>query len=342
MLRHTKPLWILTLTALLLSCENSEPAPSSIPTSEVIAFRATANETDNNRAATLVGNKEDMREKPFCIFGDLTDDNHTETVFNKVNITYDKNESCWTYSPIEYWAPSGQYEFRAFWPASNPIANTSTTSTLALEYNMMTQNDDLMVAYKSCPTKSPSVSLNFRHALSAVAVKFQTNDNTREYYIKNIYFTGLYYSGTLLYDSADEKPDLSNAWRLAERSDVDINGNASIRIREWSKDEGEKIPQSAADYPEEFNLFIPQSLQVSSGHSKPSISITVDIKIDGETTEMTFSLTLPDTDASGTPFAWQAGKKYVYIIKDPLADYSITVNTTEWDEINASVGDIEF
>lgn len=327
---------------MALSCGKLEETPTSAPASAVITFGAEIGR-DNSRAVSLVGSETEMRTKPFCVFGDWKRDaGYSETVFKQVNVTYNEAFSGWNYSPTKHWEDSGDYEFRAYWPASTPIANTSNTSALALEYNMLTQDEDLMVAYKSCQTKESTVDLSFRHALSAVAVKFETTDDTREYWIKRVYFTGLYYTGTLLYSATDNTLDLTNAWLHAKRSDVDVNGITTMHLREWSSDTGQKIPRQSNDYQADFNLFIPQSLQVDEGVAKPSISITVDVKLEDITTEITFSVELPSTDDEGNPWVWQAGKKYVYVIGGPPADYSISVSITDWDKVNASVGDIEF
>jgi hypothetical protein len=37
---------------------------------------------------------------------------------------------------------------------------------------------------------------------------------------------------------------------------------------------------------------------------------------------------------------WQAGKKYIYVITVQPDKFDIEVRTTDWDEVDASVGDI--
>lgn len=329
----------------MLSCQNSgEDSPSS-PESDVINFGMAIGD-GYSRAASLVEKVTDMQSQPFGIFGDWTDAAQTANVFKDVEVAYDRNPPVgWKYSPVQYWMPTGDYEFRAYWPASNPIAATSNTHTLALEYNMMAQNEDLMVAYKSCPTRSASVDLRFRHALAAVAVKFETKDDetaTYKYKVKNVYFAGLYYSGTLLYDATTEKADLTNSWQYAQRGTVDADGGSeTLRLREWNDEEGRVVPPSAADYPEEFNFFIPQSLKVGDGVAKPIICITASIESEGETMDMTFKVTIPDTDKDGKERVWQAGKKYVYIVSGHPSDYRVEVKVSDWDVVNASVEDIQ-
>lgn len=329
----------------MLSCRNSGEDSPSAPESDVINF-GMAIGGDYSRAASLVENVNDMQSQPFSVFGDWTDGVQSANIFKDVEVAYDSNTPAgWKYSPIQYWMPIGDYEFRAYWPASNPIAATSNTKTLALEYNMIAQNEDLMVAYKNCPTRSASVNLLFHHALAAVAVKFETKDDdtTYNYKVKNVYFAGLYYSGTLLYDATFENVDLTNSWQYAQRGVVDADdGSNSLHLREWNDDEGRLVPPSAADYPEEFNFFIPQSIKVDDGVAKPIICITASVESDGEDIDMTFNVTLPDTDKDGNVRVWQAGKKYVYIVSGHPSDYSVEVKVTDWDVVNASVEDIQF
>lgn len=341
-IRFTSLLCLLASVSLMLSCGESDDAPAS-GASSVITFGATA---VGSRASTLVGNESAMRSNPFGLFGEWSDDNQPiETVFDDVKVAYDDNApSGWKYSPTKYWAATGSYKFRAYWPATIPAELTSNARSLALKYNMTTHDDDLMVAYKECSTKSPSVNLNFRHALAAVAVKFETNVTDCEYRVKNVHFTGLYYTGTLAFneeydETKGETPNLTTAWIYADRSGV---GN-DVRLREWKDDVGREIPQSAADYPEEFNLFIPQSLKVGAEvASVPAITLTFEIIDSGSRYEGTATVPLPATDKNGNEMVWQAGKKYVYVISNNISDFNITVNTSEWDDVNASVGDIEF
>lgn len=330
----------------MLSCQNGEDDSPSAPECEVINFGMSIG-GEYSRAASLVEKVSDMQSQPFSVFGDWTNGVRTTNIFKNIKVTYDSNPPAgWKYSPVQYWMPSGEYEFRAYWPSSNPIAATSNTKTLALEYNMIAQNEDLMVSYTSCPTRSASVDLRFHHALAAVAVKFETKDEetaTYKYKVKNIYFAGLYYSGTLLYNATLENVDLTNSWQYAQRGTVDTDGGSkSLRLREWNDDEGRVVPSSATDYPEEFNFFIPQSLKVDTGVAKPIICITASIESDDETMDMTFDITLPDTDKDGNERVWQAGKKYVYIVSGHPSDYSVEVKVSNWDVINASVEDIQF
>lgn len=202
---------------------------------------------------------------------------------------------------------------------------------------MQKHNEDLMVAYRGCPTKSGEVNLAFRHTLAAVAVKFVTESTTHIYVVKNFFFSNLYYTGTLPYNNKTETPDLTTVWQFAERS------QESVRLREWTSDEGRIVPNQAEDWPEEYDLFLPQSMVVAEGTPKPNLTFEVEIK-QGDTIIDTavFTVSLPDKDTNGNIWKWEAGKKYIYQVTVKPEAFEITVNTTEWDEVNVSVGDIYF
>ena len=211
---------------------------------------------------------------------------------------------------------------------------------------MLIHNNDMMVAYVNCPTKNNGqpVGLNFHHTLSAVAVKFQAPDAECEYRLKNLFFTSLNYIGALPYDSTDESPDVTDMWIYNEGSRSYVNPDdimASERLREWSSADGRMIPASADDYPEEFDFFMPQPLAVEEGVALPSITFTIDVKW-ATTDTITMTVALPATNSVGEPMVWRAGKKYIYLITVQPDKFEIEVRTTEWDDVDASVGDLVF
>ena len=116
---------------------------------------------------------------------------------------------------------------------------------------------------------------------------------------------------------------------------------ASERLRELSVPEGRLIPTSAADYPEEFDFFPPQPLAVTPGTPLPSITFTVEVKWT-TTDTITMTVALPTTNSAGEPMVWQAGKKYIYVVTVQPDTFDIEVRTTEWDEVDATVGDLTF
>ena len=340
--------YIFCLAVLLAACVKVDYAPESQSDDGVICFGTLSGE--DSRAASLIDSSDDelFRSESFSVYGDwISTDGTRREVFHDVKVSYTtdaKAPTGWIYDPIQYWQVSGSYEFRAYWPSSATVVGTATARTLALEYNMLQRNDDMMVAYAQCPTKNNGnpVGLNFHHTLSAVAVKFQAPNAECEYRVKNLFFTSLNYIGALPYELTTSEPDVTDEWVYADGSRSYVNSvdiMASERLREWSSGEGVLVPTSADDYPEEFNMFLPQALTVDAGVAPPSITFTIDVKWATVDT-ITMTVALPTTNSSGEEMVWRAGKKYVYVVTVQPDKFDIEVRTTEWDEVNASVGDI--
>lgn len=304
------------------------------------------------RASTLIGgaNEEAFRNEPFAVYGDWILDGSRTEVFRDTRVSYStdpKFPTGWGYDPVKTWQVSGEYDFRAYWPASANVMGTASAQNLALEYNMLLENHDMMVAWLHCPTRNGGnpVDLNFHHTLAAVAVKFQSPDTEYEYRLKNLFFTSLNYIGALPYNLTDDTQDVTSSWVYAEgsRGYVDTeNIMASERLREWSSSQGRVIPVSAQDYPLEFDLMLPQSLKVPQGVASPSITFTVQMKNSSQQEDITMTVSLPSTNSAGNEMIWRAGKKYIYEITVLPDKFDVVVKTAEWDEVLGSVGDIIF
>lgn len=351
--------YILLLSlALLAACSTSEGETSAspdAPQTNAITFGSVYTlDSDRKLAgrADLVesGDSELFRSQPFSVYGEwirtATDGSRVE-VFRDQYVTYQQHSvspSGWIYDPLQTWHADGEYDFRAYWPATVKTMGTATARNLALEYSILLNDDDLMVAYTHCPTGNYGrpVELRFRHTLAAVAVKFRTRNSGLTCRVKNFFFAGLHYIGALGYYDTDQTIDLTERWLFAEGSRGMVNPQnmlLSQRQREWSDSAGRVLTTSADDYPEEFALFPPQPITVEGATPMPSITFTVDI--DWNTTDtVTSTVTLPTTDSSGKPMVWRAGKKYIYIITVEADRFDIEVKTCEWDRVNGVTGDI--
>ncbi|MBR5849858.1 MAG: fimbrillin family protein [Alistipes sp.] len=342
----------MLLLAGLVSCSQPKeqgPALPDEPQSTEITFGELS--TSDGRAALVESAGGALfRSQPFSVYGEWIDTSkggaRTE-VFHDQHVTYTQygaSPSGWNYAPTQSWRSGGEYDFRAYWPATVTTMGTTTARNLALEYSILSNDEDLMVAYTHCPSgnNGQPVALRFRHTLAAVAVKFRTESAEQSYRIKNFFFTGLHYIGALGYYDTDASIDLTDRWLFADGSRGTVNTQnmlLSQRQREWSDATGRALSTSADDYPEEFALFPPQSLTVTGTTPKPSLTFTVEI--DGETTDtVTTTVTLPTTDLSGKEMVWRAGKKYIYIVTVVANHFEIEVKTCDWDEVNGVTGDI--
>ena len=342
----------MLLLAGLVSCSQPKeqgPALPDEPQSTEITFGELS--TSDGRAALVESAGGALfRSQPFSVYGEWIDTSkggaRTE-VFHDQHVTYTQygaSPSGWNYAPTQSWRSGGEYDFRAYWPATVKTMGTTTARNLALEYSILSNDEDLMVAYTHCPSgnNGQPVALRFRHTLAAVAVKFRTQQAGMTCRVKNFFFTSLNYLGALGYYDTDPTIDLSTRWIFADGARATVNSEnilLSQRLREWSSNAGVALTTSADDFPEEFALFPPQALKVEGDTPKPSITFTVDIVWD-DTDTITTTVALPTLDSKGEEMVWRAGKKYVYVITVEADRFEITVETSDWDDVKAVTGDI--
>ena len=301
-----------------------------------------------------------FRDKAFRVFASLSTTAEPEPVdvFNDVEVAYDGGGiTGWNYGGgYRYWAPSGTYSFRAFWPSTTLVEGTATTTSLVLQYSTATDNDDMMVAYYTCQSGNPDtngdtqpVSMKFYHALSAVAVRFFTNENSGcEYKVTNAYYTSIYRLGSLSFTQV-YNPETPPAWKRGDGTSywrAILRGNndeySVDRIREhsgtWS------VPHTTDSANPQYvtlpwQLMIPQSLVVESDQAKPGICFTVEVLWSGgEKIVKDIWLELP----VATVDEWEPSKKYMYEVMLQSTSFDITVQTTDWEDIDAVCPDISF
>lgn len=362
MLKRNYIAMLLLLMAGLVGCSKGEDSAAPVPDPEgeelSISFGAKSADEKSAASAASAGradlvegsNSALFRSKPFSVYADwiMPDANQTRVeVFRDQQVTYEASSNTpagWTYDPLKAWEYAGNYDFRAYWPATVKTMGTASARNLAIEYSTLTNDEDLMVAYTHCATRNEGrpVELRFRHTLAAVAVKFRTQQAGMTCRVKNFFFTSLNYLGALGYYDTDPAIDLTTRWFFADGARAAVNGEnilLSQRLREWSSSAGVALTTSADDFPEEFALFPPQALKVEGDTPKPSITFTVDIVWD-DTDTITTTVALPTLDSKGEEMVWRAGKKYVYVITVEADRFEITVETSDWDDVKAVTGDI--
>lgn len=228
---------------------------------------------------------------------------------------------------------------------------------------MATDNDDMMVAYYTCPAGnfdssgiSRPVPLRFFHTLSAVAVRFRTGVGADcSYKVKRVYYRWLYCNGSLSFTQ-----------------DYDINNNETP---EWTKSDGTKywtpsnrglfndidktyirshadnweVPHTTDEAQPQYiqlpwQLMIPQSLLLSTdevglGYESPAITIEMEVTWPGGAViNKTTTLALPTT----TIDEWEPGKKYLYEVSLHPNSFELTVKTTPWERVDAVTPNIIF
>lgn len=362
MLKKSYIAMLLLLMAGLVGCSKGEDPVPPVPEGEELSISFGAKSADEKSAASAASasagradlvegsNSALFRSQPFSVYADwiMPDANQTRVeVFRDQQVTYEASSNTpagWTYDPLKAWEYAGNYDFRAYWPATVKTMGTASARNLAIEYSTLTNDEDLMVAYTHCATRNEGrpVELRFRHTLAAVAVKFRTQQAGMTCRVKEFFFTGLNYIGALSYYDTDPSADLTSRWIFSEGARATVHETdilLSQRLREWSDPAGRQLTTSADDYPEEYALFPPQALKVEGNTPKPSITFTVDILWNDSDT-VTTTVALPDTNAEGEEMIWRAGKKYIYLITVEADRFEIEVKTSDWDEVKSVTGDI--
>ncbi|GHT06738.1 hypothetical protein AGMMS49525_15330 [Bacteroidia bacterium] len=136
-------------------------------------------------------------------------------VLNGVTVTRSEDGASWDYFPKANWPARDSVDFFAYSPASSvnvtaglkqnvttvptpPVAAPEIEYTVP-EWNGVDPQEDFMVT-KSVDltyTSSPSVQLNFKHALSRIVFKAQNQNKNKTYVIKELALSKLKSKGTL-------------------------------------------------------------------------------------------------------------------------------------------------
>ncbi len=213
----------------LASCSNDEVL-SSVEKSGTIGFNAMTNKPGRT------GEVNTNNLERFRVFGWSTDNDASTnfaTLFNDVTVTGSGQN--WTYSPLQYWAPSKDYYFVALssnnstpvWeyvaPASFPegtkVNNFKGLGTVTTGIGNVNADRDLVYAVATRATDAnitdaTKVPFTFNHMLSRIGVTFKNAFNSSLYsiVISNVKISGL--SAEASVELGVDPKEL--AWKVAE------------------------------------------------------------------------------------------------------------------------------
>ena len=192
----------------LASCSNDEVL-SSVEKSGTIGFNAMTNKPGRT------GEVNTNNLERFRVFGWSTDNNASTnfaTLFNDVTVTGSGQN--WTYSPLQYWAPSKDYYFVALssnnstpvWeyvapaslPESTTVNNFKGLGTVTTGIGDVNADRDLVYAVATRATDADitdatKVPFTFNHMLSRIGVTFKNAFKSSLYsiVISNVAISGL-------------------------------------------------------------------------------------------------------------------------------------------------------
>ncbi|HBH21572.1 MAG TPA: hypothetical protein DDX33_06400 [Rikenellaceae bacterium] len=337
-MRHS---WLTTLmiaAVLFDSCTKHEDNSQG----QAIGFSASTVAQAESVKATSIGTPTTdatLKSQSFGIYGlySTADGGTGANVFDysapvEVKYTTDKitNNTCWTYTfdgalytEKKYWKRNMYYRFRAYHPYSaNVLQAASTADGLDIEYRVMTDQYDLLVASaKSYPANEgyERVTMTFNHALCALKFKIAFKETvTPPTYTDNIvhfYITGLDAYGHLDYEGFGDDEVLTWEGKF----------NSRDRVYEWtgSKQFGVKTGNYEPIYlmdEQECFFAIPQKC---SDPSKGPTSIHLFTQKSGGTDGIDHTVNLE-------PLEWKAGMIYTYTLLVNKSDIEVSVSIEPW------------
>lgn len=168
--------------------------------SELLDRQTKSGVLEDNSSLKTAGNQ-------IALFGSYVKGGVTNQVFDSDPelLTYG---SGWHYAPLQRWQKTADYLFRACFPYTSDIQSSSSAKLMVVNYKSVSEQYDLLVATE---TRNPAtdiegtnpVTLNFKHALSAVRFTIQYRSDvtptTTKDCITELYVTKIYPIGALAY-----------------------------------------------------------------------------------------------------------------------------------------------
>lgn len=237
--------------------------------------------------------------------------------------------SYWETSSPEYWPLDGSLTFYAYSPGTSTGATTSAATGVAFSNYTVDHETDLCIASyteTNCAQHvSPSVPLQFTHALSQIVVKIrQTQNYNAEINNKSniVAITVNELSLKDMYVNAAFAQLPTPTWSITQESET---GDYEFSLG----NSGYALTAGAAAQQVGRLLTIPQSLEGIYLHTVYTVRQTVTDNTTDETE--VFSVTTPvDIPLSQYLSSWACGKKYIYTISFGLEPIEIQASTEDW------------
>lgn len=244
-----------------------------------------------------------LQDEGFKVYAYFTGNTDNSATFDK-EVTYDSAQDIWGYTGLEYWIPSTEYWFKAFYPKSGyfSVDNTSNAQNYTISGYNITDQVDLMVATATAtvednataPTTGSVVKLSFEHLLACVEIKMTSK------------ISGVTINNITLNDIATNGTCANGTWTSSNQVNLTIDSGVTL---EQNAD--------AVDVTNGGILVIP----VMTG----SETLTI------EASNKTYSnISFPENTS------WQAGNKYTYTAE--IKQNNIVFNeptVDKWDSESA-------
>lgn len=292
-----------------------------------IAFTASVPYAQNERSVITTQNINE-----FTVYGYVGD----ELYMNAMQVTKQGNN--WVYSPTYYWPVDQTVDFYSYSPASAAGMGTLLTANNDFRIDNYTNdgNTDFIYAVnknekasETTGTTSRQVQVNFRHAMSKIAVMFSKRSNTGnfKFFVRNVSVVNAYNQGNFIFPNSTTSSDELNSdnvgsWEgqtaltseLLNNTIIGPVNDASGAVAANSTGYMFVIPQSIrpyeSDVPNSAGMYFDVECQFQSADSDhviwPNAAIT-------EQTEDQYAhIRIPIRNKNGAE--WELGHSYVYTI----------------------------
>lgn len=287
------------------------------------------NETDKQKinfsaeetsSRAVIGNEGFPVGSVFSVFGYMTKETQTASVFeDKADVTLG-SDGKWTYDGVRYWIPGWTYDFYAVHPvfsADGPVASVASDGTISVTNfdcsKTGAEAKDLMTAQKTGITYTGEpVDLKFGHELAKL--NFVVKSENAVATITEFKVYGVDYIGTL------SKKSTTATWTdktTCQDTDTPFSINQEFVFNTtegWEKNVFGDI------------LLIPDN-------DLTDAFLKIQYKYSDETTERTSVVGLK----TALTDKWEAGKNYKYSLTIEGGSLTINVTVIDWTEKDTSV-----
>ena len=256
----------------------------------------------------------DQNISVFAVYNNSGKAYFPETTFEK------KEAGRWGGNPARYWPTTGVMDFAAYSPANAGDAtptyvadgSISKISVVCPDNNAADQKDIIygdLLDNIQCPQTNP-VAMQFHHALAQIVLKFKqgvaATADTYQITVKRVTLKDLVLGGTL-----DITPAATSTIDWSKKNTAvayEVDATAHVLTTDFTALKGVLVVPSA----------------------QTSVEIVYDINVDGNTNEVTQTVSLNTSTDIDTPDTWEAGKKYTYNININLKEIEFNPTVTDW------------
>ena len=319
------------LLALMLTLALAGCRQESLPeTGDAIRFSvSTAGVSSALTKAELPAIPSDKLDKVnnvVSVWGKLSTDNGAtwKELFSKLPLT--RGEKGWDYNTASryYWNRGAQYLFRGVFTDKHDADLTSgSPDKIEVKYS---GDYDLMVAATSTPAgTSQSANLQFLHACSAVrfcVIDPNDTEHNHGYTITGFNLRNIATTGTLAFTDdgatdldSDKVPDVNIAEWTPGSLVADVYKDDFIHVVSWEK-----------TLLTDWFYFVPQALDDSA-----------EIEFSFKAGDQTFTIV---KNLKALCAQWIPGKAYTYLIKVDPKSIALTVEWTDWTDVEHDYGQV--